>query len=132
MRSCSPRWGGLSVVRRAWSTTRCCAAASKPARLILIILGLLLVLPGVEIEPNVKTRFPAWLDACLTAAVGWQGFTLTGTIHDVVAARHDLSAADILAAREVHTRVRVLQRILDATRANIKAFLNGTPQNIVT
>jgi hypothetical protein len=104
----------------------------QPARLILIILGLLLVLPGVEIEPNVKTRFPAWLDACLTAAVGWQGFTLTGTIHDVVAARYDLSAADNLAAREVHTRVRVLQRILDATRANIKAFLNGTPQNIVT
>jgi uncharacterized membrane protein len=43
----------------------------QPARLILIILGLLLVLPGVEIEPNVKTVFQRGLT--LASPPRWAG-----------------------------------------------------------
>ena len=87
----------------------------RPARFVFAILALLLVLPGLGIGDDIKASAQRVLTLALTAAVGWLAFSLTRIINDVVAARYDLSAADNLTAREVHTRVQLLQRIFAAT-----------------
>ncbi len=88
--------------------------AKQPALLIFAILAVFLILPGLEVAEGVKVSAQRALSLALTAALGWLAFNLTRIINDVVAARYDLSAADNLAAREVHTRVRLLQRIFAA------------------
>lgn len=88
--------------------------AKQPARAIFVILGLLLALPSLAIADDIKITAERVLSLALTAAVGWLAVNLTRVINDIVAARYDLRAADNLTAREVHTRVRLLQRILAA------------------
>jgi len=86
----------------------------RPARLLFVVLGLFLVLPGLPIPDDARASAQRVLTLALTAGVGWLAFSLTGVINVVVAARYDVSVADNLAAREIHTRVRALQRILAA------------------
>ncbi|MDJ0947166.1 MAG: mechanosensitive ion channel family protein [Kiloniellales bacterium] len=86
----------------------------RPARLLFLLLGLFLVLPGLPIPDDARASAQRVLTLALTAGVGWLAFSLTRIINVVVAARYDVSVADNLAAREAHTRVRVLQRILAA------------------
>ncbi len=88
--------------------------AKKPARTIFVILGLLLALPSLTIADDIKVSIERLLSLALTAAVGWLAVNLTRVINDVVAARYNIGVADNLTAREVHTRVRLLQRILAA------------------
>lgn len=95
--------------------------AKRPSGLIAVILALILILPSVSLPDDVKSSVEQLLSLVLTAAVGWLAFSLTRAINDVVSARYDLTAADNLRAREIHTRVRVLQRILAATIAIITA-----------
>ena len=86
--------------------------AKRPSSLVVAILALVLVLPSVDLPDDVESSLERFLSLVLTATVGWLAFSLTRSINDVVAARYDLNAADNLRAREIHTRVRVLQRIL--------------------
>ncbi|MGK2871981.1 MAG: hypothetical protein ACSLFL_06975, partial [Alphaproteobacteria bacterium] len=88
--------------------------AKKPARTIFVILGLLLALPSLTIADDIKVSIERLLSLALTAAVGWLAVNLTRVINDVVAARYNIGVVDNLTAREVHTRVRLLQRILAA------------------
>jgi small-conductance mechanosensitive channel len=59
----------------------------------------------------------------LTATVGWLAVAFTGVIQDVVSAKHDITQADNLAARQIHTRVRVLRRLLVAAIVTVTACL---------
>lgn len=88
--------------------------ARQPARLILIIVCLFLVLPGLGIAEDIKVSGQRTLTIVFTASIGWLAFNLTRVINDAVAERYDLSVADNLRAREVHTRLRILQRVLAA------------------
>ena len=88
--------------------------ARRPARVALVILAGLLIVPWLGLGENVELGVQRLLAVVLTATVGWLAFNLTRVLNDVVAARYDLEAADNLTAREVHTRVRVLQRVLAA------------------
>ena len=82
----------------------------------LTALGaLVLVLPVLELPGDLRTATARVLSLLLTAALGWLAFNLTRSITDAVDERYDLGAADNLRARQVHTRVRLLQRILAAT-----------------
>jgi small-conductance mechanosensitive channel len=95
----------------------------RPVRVILVLLALLAVLPGLALGADVQDSARQILSLALTAAVGWLAFSLTRIINDVVAARYDITAADNLVAREVHTRVRLLQRILAFTILVLTACL---------
>jgi small-conductance mechanosensitive channel len=89
--------------------------AKRPAWLVFTVFALVLALPGLDIPENIGASVGQILSLLLTAAFGWLAFSLTWIINDVVAARYDISAADNLKAREVHTRIRLLQRILAMT-----------------
>lgn len=89
--------------------------AKRPGWLIITLFALVLVWPVLDVPEDTSVSIEGVLSLLLTAALGWLAFNLTRTINDVVAERYDLSAADNLKAREVHTRVRLLQRILAAT-----------------
>lgn len=95
--------------------------AKRPGWLIITLFALVLVLPILDIPEDMSVSIGRFLSLLLTTAIGWLAFNLTRTINDVVAERYDLSAADNLRAREVHTRVRMLQRILAATIVAITA-----------
>jgi small-conductance mechanosensitive channel len=94
-----------------------------PARLIVVILALLIVDNNLPVTDEVKTAVHSGLTLILTAAVGWLAFSLTRVINDVVDARYDLTVADNLVAREVHTRVNVLQRVLGTVILIVTACL---------
>ena len=84
----------------------------RPSLLVLIAFALVLVRPALDLPIEADERIGQLLSLALTAAIGWLAYSLTHSINDVVAARYDISVADNLRAREVHTRVRMLQRIL--------------------
>lgn len=86
--------------------------ANRPAWLIITLLALAAVAPGLDVPEDIKAVVGQLLSLFLTVAFGWLAFSLTRTIKDVTAARYDLDAADNLRAREVHTRVDLLQRVL--------------------
>ena len=88
--------------------------AKRPTWPILTLFALILVLPALDIPEAHLAGIERVLSLLLTASFGWLAWSLTRTINDVVAERYDLGAADNLRAREIHTRVRLLQRILAA------------------
>jgi small-conductance mechanosensitive channel len=86
--------------------------ANRPGWLIFTLLALVAVASGLDVPEDARATVAQFLSLSLTAAFGWLAFSLTRTIKDVTAARHDLGAADNLRAREVHTRVELLRRVL--------------------
>lgn len=89
--------------------------ASQPAKGLFAILALFLILPSLPIPNDMKNSLERLLALTFTGAMGWLAFKLTWVINDVVARKHDVTAADNLLAREVMTRVGVMQRILAAS-----------------
>ena len=89
--------------------------ARPPAKALFVILALFLVLPILPIPLEMKSSLERLLALAFTGAMGWLAFKLTWVINDVVAARYDVTAADNLLAREITTRVAVMQRILAAS-----------------
>lgn len=86
--------------------------ARGPSRFVLLLLALILAQPVLGLPEGLDGRAGQLLSMALTAAIGWLAFRLTYALNDIVSARYDISVADNLRAREVHTRVRMLQRIL--------------------
>jgi small-conductance mechanosensitive channel len=95
----------------------------QPAKALFAILALFLVLPSLPIPIEMKSSLERVLALTFTGAMGWLAFKLTWVINDVVAYKHDITAADNLLAREVMTRVGVMQRILAASIAVITVCL---------
>jgi small-conductance mechanosensitive channel len=89
--------------------------ANAPAMALFIILAIFLVLPILTIPLEMKSSLERVLAFTFTGAMGWLAFKLTWVINDVVAARYDVTAADNLLAREITTRVVMMQRILAAS-----------------
>lgn len=86
--------------------------ANRPAWLIITLLAVIAILPGLDVPEGARAVAGHLLSLSLTAAFGWLAFSLTRSIKDVTTARYDLGATDNLKAREVHTRVDLLQRVL--------------------
>jgi small-conductance mechanosensitive channel len=86
----------------------------RPARVILTILALFLILPSLNIPEEIQNSIQLLLTLGLTAAVGWLAAGLTRVITDVIHHRYDIAADDNLVARQMHTRARVIQRVLVA------------------
>jgi small-conductance mechanosensitive channel len=89
--------------------------AHQPAKALFAILALFLVVPILPIPMEMKSSLERFLALIFTGAMGWLAFKLTWVINDVVAEKYDVTVADNLLAREIMTRVGVMQRILAAT-----------------
>lgn len=83
-----------------------------PGRIVLILLVLMLIAPHLELPADSGPAVSSILSLAMVAALGWLVLRLLRTIQDVVAERFDITVADNLRAREVHTRARLIQRIL--------------------
>ncbi len=86
----------------------------RPARLLLIVFGLLLALPAVPLAADIKEPIQRLLTLLVTAGVGWMAASLTNILTAIVGERYDLETTNNLAARQAHTRVRLLRRLLVA------------------
>jgi Mechanosensitive ion channel, beta-domain len=82
-----------------------------PARLILPLLVLVLVIPFVPLSPVVLAPLNHAIQLGLIAAIGWLALAFLEVFDDVVIARHATNIADNLAARRIRTQIKVLQRI---------------------
>jgi small-conductance mechanosensitive channel len=95
----------------------------RPARAILMVFALFLVIPNLGIPAETIASVRHLLTLALTAAVGWLAIGMTGVITEVITARYDITAADNLEARQMHTRARVIRRVLVAVIMVITASI---------
>jgi small-conductance mechanosensitive channel len=82
-----------------------------PARAILPLLAILLVLPQMPLAPHVAGSLEHGVSLALIGSVGWLTIRLTRLLDDLVSAGPEAAGRDPLAAREGQTRVRVIRRI---------------------
>jgi len=86
----------------------------RPARAIFMVFALFLIVPNLGIPAETVASIRHLLTLALTAAVGWLAIGMTGVFTEVITARYDITAADNLEARQMHTRARVIRRVLVA------------------
>jgi len=90
-----------------------------PARLFVLLVLLKLVTPAATL-PELATSLLARLTSILLiAAVTWLVIALTRVGRDLVTARFDVSAADNLDARKIHTQYDVLSKIVIAVAVTL-------------
>jgi len=82
-----------------------------PARAILLLLAILLVLPQIPIAPHVAGSLEHVVILALIVSVGWLTVGLTRLLDDLVSAGFEAAGRDHLAAREIQTRVHVIRRV---------------------
>jgi small-conductance mechanosensitive channel len=83
----------------------------QPAKWILPLLALVLVLPTLPLAPEWTKPTQHALGLALIAAVAWVIVVLSDVFSDAIAARYRVDVADNLRARRVRTQMAVLRRI---------------------
>lgn len=84
----------------------------RPALLIVPALAVFVALPLTELPADVTQFLRHAVSLILIAAVAWLTISLTDVVRDLVSERYRLDVADNLEARQVHTRIRVLRRVV--------------------
>jgi small-conductance mechanosensitive channel len=84
----------------------------KPVLIVLFILALLAAVSAVRIPAEWKSWAERILELALFTAFSWLAIALTRVADDFLAVRYPLDVRDNLMARQVHTRIRMLRRIL--------------------
>jgi len=85
-----------------------------PSRLFVLLVLVKLVTPAAMLPALATTLVARLTSILLIAAVTWLVIALTRVGRDVVTARFDVSAADNLEARKIHTQYDVLSKIVIA------------------
>jgi small-conductance mechanosensitive channel len=88
------------------------ARSRRPMRAVVVIIALLAAMPSFEWAEISGAGLRQALSVLLTLAVGWLGIAITGTLNDYVAHVYRLDVADNLRARQAHTQVIVIRRVL--------------------
>lgn len=88
--------------------------AGRALRLVLPLLGLILVLPMVDISWASHEFFRQGLSLLLIAAIAAILFQMLGVLEQAVLSQFRLDVRDNLHARRIHTQVRVLKRVASA------------------
>ncbi|MGH9351324.1 MAG: mechanosensitive ion channel family protein [Terriglobia bacterium] len=83
----------------------------KPAKWILPLLALLIVVPLAPLSPGPRNAVEHVIGVGLIVAVAWIVIVMTEVFTDLVAARYRIDVADNLEARRIQTQVNVLRRI---------------------
>jgi len=84
-------------------------------RATALVLGLILGLPTLDIPSKYASAVSKVSSICLIVVATLLIFRAIGILQNVVLTRYDMTAADNLRARRVHTLVRVISRISYAT-----------------
>ena len=88
---------------------------AKPARAVFLSIGLLIVLPMVPGIPTLyRDRFEQLVECLLVIFLGWLAIGGVYVFQAVTLRRFDISAADNLRARRVHTQMQFFRRLLIA------------------
>ncbi len=82
-----------------------------PARVVAVALALDIAVAGLAIHGTAGTASAHTLGVVLVGGVAWAIVGLTYVLEEAAGARFDISAADNLRARRVHTQVQVFRRI---------------------
>jgi small-conductance mechanosensitive channel len=96
---------------------------NQPARLIVILTGVLVVLPWLHVPPGAlhiafKTLAVLWF-----ASLGWLMVASVYMAEDLLVSRYDITASDNLRARRVRTQMQLLRRMAIAFLLVIDAGL---------
>jgi uncharacterized membrane protein len=89
--------------------------AKNPARIILPLLALVLVVPLVPIPENLKYILQHALGLGVIASVGWAIVILSKFASDLVFARYPIDSPDNLSARRIRTQTQLFPRIVILT-----------------
>ncbi|MEQ9638914.1 MAG: mechanosensitive ion channel family protein [Alphaproteobacteria bacterium] len=95
----------------------------RPTLWVVWLLVVLALLPKMPTDAATLDAVRRVVSVLLTGAIGWLAIALTGVIEDYVEARFDITQADNLTARQMHTRIRVLRRVAVAVIAVITVCL---------
>jgi small-conductance mechanosensitive channel len=87
----------------------------RPARLILPLAALQIVLPGLPLAPCWIAALRHFLVIALIAAAAWLVIALANVGDDYLAGRYRVDVSDNLTARRIRTQVQVLRRIMFIT-----------------
>jgi small-conductance mechanosensitive channel len=83
-----------------------------PARIILPLFALVLVVPLLQLPQDIKDAVQHILGLGVIASIGWGFVILAQVITDVIFSRYSTADADNLSARRIRTQTQVLQRIV--------------------
>jgi len=87
------------------------ARSRLPARFLLPLLFIALVLPDLPLPPHVMDTLQRLVGMGFIAAAAWMVIAVLEAIEDAATARYPTDVVDNLAARRIHTQVHLLQRI---------------------
>lgn len=85
--------------------------ARRPARALLLLLGLYLVLPLLPLDPAAGDVVRHGVLLALIATAGWGAVSMLVVVERIVGARYRMDVRDNLMARQIQTRFRVLRRV---------------------
>lgn len=82
-----------------------------PTRLLLPAMAVQLVTPLVDLPPGTLTVLGRSVAIVIIIAVSWMLIASTYILDDYVENRWDITAADNLEARQIHTRVQIFRKV---------------------
>jgi small-conductance mechanosensitive channel len=86
---------------------------AKPARVVLLTLGVLAAVPLLPmVPPEIKNQIEQIAAIVLVLLLGWLAIGAVYVFQAVVESRFDITAADNLRARRIHTQMHVFRRVL--------------------
>jgi small-conductance mechanosensitive channel len=86
----------------------------RPSRFLLPLIGVGIILPQAPVTASLLDILQHALTLCYIALGGWFVAELISVAAELVLTRYDVEAEDNLYARKVHTRIRVVTRIVVA------------------
>ncbi len=97
--------------------------AERPGRAVLMTLAVLAVLPMLPLPAGWAVEALRFAGLFLIAALGWAIISLSHVVTDWATLRYDLTQPDNVLARQVHTRVQMLRRVVVAVVGIITVLL---------
>jgi small-conductance mechanosensitive channel len=85
---------------------------APPGRPLLPLIGLRLALPAAKLPPGIHGSIAHLTSLLLIATFAYLLIRVIGISRDLVLSKYDISRADNLSARKVHTQVRVMEKAL--------------------
>ncbi len=88
---------------------------AKPARAILLAIGLLIILPAIGVIPaGLRGKLEHYLWILIVLLLGWLAISAVYLFEAVVQRRFDITQANNLRARQIHTQIQFFRRMLIA------------------
>jgi small-conductance mechanosensitive channel len=113
-------WGGFSLLKvrsHSASLTKSllCALKKRGRPLIpfaVAVSSWLILAPLAGLDNQTSSTVVTAMDVFLIVLAGWAGTIIIHILSDMAQCQYDITQKDNLLARQVHTRVKVLQKIL--------------------